>query len=148
MNRIVWVLLGLFYMFGLTVFFQDAFGVSAPLALAGVVATCSLAIWLLSVLCVRFSQTSDRDRRFQLSTILLMMSYVSIYFAFFRVLVTSVERRQGQIRIESWAQIIMPIITGLIFVVFSTFILLHMGEAVMFTLNRTLRLLSKSKLRR
>ena len=147
MNRIVWLLLGFLYMFGIAAFASQAFAVPFPVAMVAVIITFALLTYLLSILCVRFSNTSEDDRRFQISTILLVMCYLSAYLAFFRAVISAFERNEGQIRFESWMAIIMPLIGATMFFVFTTIVLLHMGDAVMFLLNKSVRVLSKPKTR-
>ena len=109
------------------------------------IAVMGLLIFLLSILCVRFSKTKTEDRRFQLSTILVVMFYVAVFLSFFRLVITTIEREEGPIRFDSWIPLIMSIIGACTFFVFTTMVLLHLGDAAMYTLNYGMRLYRSGK---
>jgi len=116
---------GPFYLFLLTAVFQHATRASLALTAAVVVGCAILVLVSIGLLCVRFARRRESGSQFGMATALLLFIPFSVYLGAIRCLMMTIEtERVGPIMWVPFG------VFCLMFMVLTTMILLHFGEAL------------------
>jgi hypothetical protein len=112
MARIAWLSGGLVLIWLTAIAVGSGFEISFVAALILTGAFWFAAIGLQMAIGVRLSRTAEGDRRFQISTVLLFISYVAVYLVPIRVIISKIQNENSNVPWQSWWLLAVFLVIG------------------------------------